>query len=44
MQIVVTSNVPEPLRGTPGVVVKSQNVKEGDPLTPGQTVDLQCGI
>jgi serine/threonine-protein kinase len=44
MQIVVTSNVPEPLRGTPGVVVKSQSVKEGDPLTAGQTVDLQCGL
>jgi beta-lactam-binding protein with PASTA domain len=41
MQMKVTSNVPEPLRTV--VTVKAQNVKEGDPLTVGQTVDLTCG-
>jgi beta-lactam-binding protein with PASTA domain/tRNA A-37 threonylcarbamoyl transferase component Bud32 len=41
LQLKVTSNVPEPLR--PAFTVKAQNVKEGDPLTVGQTVDLTCG-
>jgi eukaryotic-like serine/threonine-protein kinase len=41
LQVKVTSNVPEPLR--PVFTVKAQNVKEGDPLTVGQTVDLTCG-
>lgn len=41
MQIKVNSNVPEPLR--PAFSVKAQSVKENDPLTVGQTVDLTCG-
>jgi serine/threonine-protein kinase len=37
---VSTPNVADPFR--PGFHVSAQSVKEGDPLTPGQTVELTC--
>jgi eukaryotic-like serine/threonine-protein kinase len=39
---VSTPDVPDPIR--PGYHVETQSVKEGDPLTLGQTVELRCAL